>query len=662
VNKRRGGFHLPDAPLTWRRNLLALFERLSGAPLSLRMAACVLAVGASLLLREALSGVLDEFSGHYLFYPAIVISAFFCGVGGGVAAVAAFVLLAPGFLSAPPLPDQSGPVNFRVFVDFLVDSTVYIALGRLPAAFAYMGRESDDLLRINAEQLEQFVEQAPPAMAMFDRDMRYLALSARWREDYGLGPEAIGRSAYEALLDGKETWRDAHRRAMAGEIVREERDVFIRGDGSAMLLRWETRPWFERSGKIGGIIIFAENISERGRVQQALEESERRLAAIFNSAMDAIVTIDRRGVIQSANPAACDMFGYSVEELTGCNVGVLMPEHYARQHDRFIDHYAATGEKKIIGKRRTVEGLRRNGAVFTLELTVSEAADAGGPHFVGIMRDLSPIESERKRVSALRDELARVSRVNDMGEMAGGLAHEVGQPVAAILNFAAAYRRALATTGRAPQGDVVGKIEAQARRAAAIIKRLRGFIENRPPDRERVEIERLIDDALQLVPFRSRPKILRPPPPPELAGGTIFVDPIQIEQVLVSLLRNADDALIESEPAEIVIETALAGKDRIRVSVADTGAGVAPEAVEELFAPFFTTKLLGMGVGLSISKTIVESHGGSIHYHPNAPRGSIFTFELPVCAPDGRNGAELTRSQDLSVNSAISATTSSSSS
>jgi PAS domain S-box-containing protein len=598
VNGRGGGLHLSETPPRRRRGLIGWFERLSGAPRGLRIVICVLAVGGSLQLRDVLTGTLDEFSGHYLFYPAIVLSAFFCGIGGGVAAVVAFILFGRGFLDAAPLPDQSGPVNFKVFVDFLVDSAVYIALGRLPSAFALMRRESDDLIRINAEQLEHFVEQAPAAMAMFDRNMRYLAFSARWREDYRIGAEALGRSTYEVTPDSKESWKDAHQRALAGEIVREESDVFVRGEEPAMLLRWETRPWFERSGKIGGIIVFAENISERGRVQRALEESERRLAAIFNAAMDAIVTIDRRGAIQSANPAACDMFGYGVDELVGRNVGALMPERFTHDHDRYIAAYVHTGEKKIIGQRRMVEGLRRDGTVFPLELTVNEAVHAGGPLFVGIMRDLSPIEAERKRVSALRDELARVSRVNDMGEMAGGLAHEVGQPIAAILNFAAAYRRAVAATGQAPEGDLVGKIEGQARRAAAIIKRLRGFIENRPPDRERIEIERLIDDALRFVAFRNRPKIIRPPPPPELAGRTIFVDPVQIEQVLINLLRNADDALIESEPAEIVIETALVGKDRVRVSVADNGAGVAPDAAGELFAPFFTTKLLGIGVGL----------------------------------------------------------------
>ncbi len=313
------------------------------------------------------------------------------------------------------------------------------------------------------------------------------------------------------------------------------------------------------------------------------------------------------------------MFGFDGAELIGRNVGVLMPENQPCDHDSHGAAHVDNGFRTIIGRRRTVEGQRRNGEIFPLELTVSEAQVADGPVFFGVMRDLSPIEAERRRVNVLRDELAHVSRLNDMGEMVAGLAHEVAQPVAAILNFSAAYRRALATTGKAPEADLIGKIEDQARRAAEILKRLRGFIEKRPPERRAVGIESLIDDALKLLTLRSRPRLLRPPSPDELAGARICVDPIQIEQVLVNLLRNADDALIDTAAPEIVIETRLAAPGRLKVNVGDNGAGVDAEAVAELFDPFFTTKHFGMGMGLSISRGIVESHGGSIGYRPNAP-------------------------------------------
>ena len=620
------------------QRLLDFWVVLARAPLGRRLAICVLVIAASVLARGLLSGVLDDFSGHYLFYPAIFISASLCGTAGGLAAVALILLFAFSYLEGGAERDAH---NLWVLGDFLVDAAVYIALARLPPYLARMLRDSDDLARINAEQFGHFIEQAPAAMAMFDREMRYIAVSARWREDFDLDRDVVGKSHYDVFPETPEEWKEIHRRALAGESARCEQDEFSRADGVRQWLRWEVRPWMERPDCIGGVVIFAEDITDRVRIQEALQENERRLSAMFGAAMDAIVTTDRSGLILSANPAANDMVGFEGADLIGRNVGVLMPENHSHDHVSLGAASIDNGFWTIIGRRRTVEGQRRNGEVFPLELTVSEAQAADGPVFFGVMRDLSPIEAERRRVNVLRDELAHVSRLNDMGEMVAGLAHEVAQPVAAILNFSAAYRRALATTGKAPEADLIGKIEDQARRAAEILKRLRGFIEKRPPERRAVGIESLIDDALKLLTLRSRPRLLRPPSPDELAGARICVDPIQIEQVLVNLLRNADDALIDTAAPEIVIETSLAAPGRLKVNVGDNGAGVDAEVVAELFDPFFTTKHFGMGMGLSISRGIVESHGGTIGYRPNAPCGSIFEFELPIYTGDGDGACEL---------------------
>jgi two-component system sensor kinase FixL len=375
--------------------------------------------------------------------------------------------------------------------------------------------------------------------------------------------------------------------------------------------------------------------TERRRAEQALRDNERRLNAIVDTAMEAIVSIDRDGRILSVNPAAQEMFGLAADEMLGRNVSLMMPDHYRSGHDSYIAAYLNGGEKNIIGKRRKVEGRRKDGAVFPLELTVSEATFNNELLFVGFMRDLSPIEEEKRRVNVLRDELFHVSRLNDMGEVVAGLAHEVGQPIAAILNYSAAHRRAMSLTGEPPEPDVVAKIEAQARRAGEILKRLRGFIEKRPTEWRVEAIQDLIDDALELAILHSRAHILRPPPDPEEAGLRVRVDRILIGQVLVNLLRNADEAVVDEPDPQIWIETAYVAPETLRVSVADNGAGVDPETVAELFSPFFSTKQLGMGVGLSIGKAIVESHGGAISYRANTPRGSIFEFTLPVFHGEG---------------------------
>jgi two-component system sensor kinase FixL len=312
-----------------------------------------------------------------------------------------------------------------------------------------------------------------------------------------------------------------------------------------------------------------------------------------------------------------------------------MPDPYRSEHDRYIAAFQRGGEKKIIGRRRKVEGRRKGGEGFPLELTVSEASFDQDMLFVGFLRDLSPIEAERRRVNTLREELVHVSRLNDMGEMVTGLAHEVSQPIAAILNFAAAHRRAVAATGASPEPDLIAKIEAQARRAADILKRLRGFIEKRPHERRIEKVDDLIADAIKLALLRSRAKITYNPPAEDEAEICVCVDRIQIEQVLVNLLRNADDALVDTAEPEILVETTRVESGKVLVSVADNGAGVDPEALDQLFNAFFSTKQFGMGVGLSIGKSIVEGHEGSIAYRANAPRGSIFEFTLQIYDGEG---------------------------
>ena len=614
---------------------MRFFADLAALPLHWRIGAAALALIAACDLRYGLSGIFGAHMLYFAFYPAIAIAALLLGTYAGAAAVVftiVFTHFQPGAWRVAP---SSGGMDHLILVVFLINSSALIFLIRLMQSLARARRASEDLIRLNAEQFGHFVEQAPAAMAMFDRDMFYLAASARWREEFGLSRDVVGKSHYDVFPEISEEWRQIHQRVLAGECCSCEQDRFERRDGSVHWLRWEARPWRHAQDAVGGIVIFSEDISERMRIQQALSNNEKRLKAIVDAAMEAIVSIDGKGAIQSANPAALEMFGYDESELLGRNVSLLMPDPYRSEHDRYIAAFQRGGEKKIIGRRRKVEGRRKGGEGFPLELTVSEASFDQDMLFVGILRDLSPIEAERRRVNTLREELVHVSRLNDMGEMVAGLAHEVSQPIAAILNFAAAHRRAVAATGASPEPDLIAKIEAQARRAADILKRLRGFIEKRPHERRIEKVDDLIADAIKLALLRSRAKITYNPPAEDEAEICVCVDRIQIEQVLVNLLRNADDALVDTAEPEILVETTRVESGKVLVSVADNGAGVDPEALDQLFNAFFSTKQFGMGVGLSIGKSIVEGHEGAIAYRANAPRGSIFEFTLQIYDGEG---------------------------
>jgi C4-dicarboxylate-specific signal transduction histidine kinase len=227
-----------------------------------------------------------------------------------------------------------------------------------------------------------------------------------------------------------------------------------------------------------------------------------------------------------------------------------------------------------------------------------------------------------------------------MGEMAAGLAHEINQPLAAIANYAQASQRFLKSPRRndADVLEALEQINAQALRAGEVIRRLRNFVKNREVKREPVECNRLLDDLRTLAETDARLHNVRlrieaaPNLPPLLA------DPIQLQQVVLNLVRNAIDAMAEApeERREVVLSTHLRPEGYIEVIVSDRGAGLAPGAAEQLFHPFFTTKPTGTGLGLAISRSIVRAHGGRLWHTPNPASGAQFHFTLPVTpAPKG---------------------------
>lgn len=357
--------------------------------------------------------------------------------------------------------------------------------------------------------------------------------------------------------------------------------------------------------------------------------------AIETTSLDAIVTIDETGHILSFNPAAERMFGYGEAELLGQNVKVLMPQHFRDHHDGYLQSYRETGERKIIGIGRVVAGERKDGASFPLELSVGEALIEGQRIFVGFLRDLTVTEREHRRVQELQSDLFHVSRLSEMGQIASGLAHEVNQPLGAIMNFAQAGRDLLAAPGAAESvARVLDRIDGEANRAAEIIRRLRAFIEKRETDRHDENLHSLIEESLALAlvgPTGARLHIatrLAAPDP------LVHVDKVQIQQVLVNLIRNAVDAMEGKAERRLAIASrarACAGPDGagIEVTVSDNGHGIAPAVADRLFGAFVTTKENGMGVGLSISRAIIEAHGGRLWFENGRHGGTVFHFTLP---------------------------------
>lgn len=391
---------------------------------------------------------------------------------------------------------------------------------------------------------------------------------------------------------------------------------------------------------------------ELARSQEALQESDARfrrlvdelnvreahLRSILATVPDAMVVIDEQGLIQSFSAAAERLFGFRPEEVRGRNVSMLMPAPYRQEHDGYLARYLRTGERRIIGVGRVVVGQRKNGSTFPMELSVGEVLLEGKRQFTGFVRDLTERQEHEQRLHEVQAELLHISRLSTMGEMASALAHELNQPLSAIANYLQGSRRLLQNSADERSALVIeamDKASDQALRAGQVIQRLRDFVARGETEKRIESVKKIIEEASALALVAAREQTVRVNLQLDPSIDLVLVDKVQVQQVLLNLLRNALEAMQTSERRELSVATAPAPEDMVAVTIADTGCGISPDMESQLFQPFVTTKRQGMGIGLSISRTIIESHGGQITVEPNPGGGTIFRFTLRRVVAEG---------------------------
>jgi two-component system sensor kinase FixL len=361
--------------------------------------------------------------------------------------------------------------------------------------------------------------------------------------------------------------------------------------------------------------------------------SEAHLRSILATVPDAMIIIDELGIILSVSAAAEKLFGYTETEVAGENVSMLMPSPDRERHDGYLRNYRETGVRKIIGIGRVTTARHRDGNTFPIELSIGEAWVDGTRVFTGFIHDITARQEAQLRFRDLQAELAHVGRLSELGTLASSLAHELNQPLTAIASYCQGAADLLEgepgpeklEIAREALRDTAG----QAIRAGQIVKRMRDFLSHGESEHRLESLAKLITEANALALVGSREHGIETQVHLDTAADEVFVDRIQIQQVLVNLIRNAIEAMMSSPVRVLTIATKVEAGNAA-VLVEDTGSGISDTLAPQLFQPFVTSKQSGMGIGLSICRTIVEAHGGRIWFEPGSDRGTIFRFTLPL--------------------------------
>ena len=504
-------------------------------------------------------------------------------------------------------------------------------------------KQAEEALRKSQEQLLSLVEQAPISIAMFDRNMRYIVASRGWVAEYGRGyDDLVGRHHYEVHPDLPERWKEVHRRSLAGEFLRNNEDSWVQADGSVHWLRWAVHPWRDARGEIGGIIMSAEDITERKR-------TEARFRATVESAPIAMIMTDASGAIVLVNAQTEKLFGYGGHELLGQAVEVLVPERFRSQHREMRARFLAAPAARLMGAGRDLYGLRKDGREVPVEIGLSPVRTEEGLFVLSAITDIT----ERKQMEAQAREhtlqLARqaeaLKRANEalersnveLQQFAYVASHDLQTPLRNISGFVQLLKLKYENELDEQADEWIRRTVQATQRMHTLIRDVLEYsrVDAQSRPFEPVACGEVFDEAVALLGASIH----------DLGGQvtcdelpTVMGDRAQLVQLMQNLIGNGLK-YHGKEPPHVHVCAARNGTGWV-FSIRDNGIGIPPKQHERIFEIFRRLHgahaYPGTGIGLAVCRRIVNRHGGRIWVESEPGHGSVFHFTIPVRTVDGK--------------------------
>jgi PAS domain S-box-containing protein len=500
-------------------------------------------------------------------------------------------------------------------------------------------KRAEEALRQSEQRWRTAFENSAIGIMMRDREGRFIAANSVFQNMLGYTESEL------CQLNFMDVTYEEDRKAfleLVGEILEGKRQHYQiekryrRKDGALLWVRNNVALVPGTRDVAPFLFAVVEDITQHKKEESARRYSEEKYRVVVDTANDAVITADESGAIQFANPATMRVFGYDPKELIGKPLTVLMPEFMRKLHENGFRRYLATGQRHINWQGTELTGLRKNGQEFPVEVSFGELTMNGHRVFTGFIRDTTErkqAEEERERLRRVQADLAHVNRVSTMGELAASLAHEIRQPISAAMTDARTCSRWL-TRDRpdlAEAQTAASRVVNDVARASEIIGRVMSLFKKDSLQHEEVDINELIQEMIALLRGEASRHSILIHSDLSLELAPIKADRVQLQQVLMNLMLNGIEAMKSmNTPGKLTIKSQQDDSGQLLISVMDTGVGIPPEKIEQIFNAFFTSKPQGTGMGLPISRSIIEAHGGKLWASSNANGGATFEFTLPA--------------------------------